>query len=396
MTSPQLLGQLGTTHQMLTGLIESNTEADCYRSFHPDLAPLAWYLGLCVYEETYWLREVIQGDADLTSRVRDLFTRQTLPTQEQCSQLPPKEHLLNWAMEIQDENLKRLATPGQLPEHQLFEHDRVLHHILQHHQRIFETMLMVLTQRQLQQKWHTHMVTRPIAPQAPILDTVAVPQGHYRIGAKDLASGFDNELPAQMVELSGFRIAKRPVSNAEYLSFMQDGGYAQQGYWSGDGWRWLQTSGVSHPDHWLADDSGNWFSIGLNGPVDLIAKEPVRGINQHEAQAYATWVAGQSGEHSGAVLQHEYQWEVAVRTQAACESGKVWEWCANPFHPYSDFEPSADSVLSDCKFSDGRMSLRGRSIYTQPALHRPSFRNHSPADHRHIFAGMRLVYPPKD
>ena len=29
--------------------------------FHPDLSPLGWHLGHCVYTECYWIREVFQG-----------------------------------------------------------------------------------------------------------------------------------------------------------------------------------------------------------------------------------------------------------------------------------------------------------------------------------------------
>jgi gamma-glutamyl hercynylcysteine S-oxide synthase len=394
MTSPQLLGQLGTIHEMLTQLLESTPEADCYRSFNPQLAPLAWYLGLSTYRETFWLREVIQGDDDLTALVQDLFAIDKLPTQEQWSHLPPKDHLLNWALELQDENLKLLANPGLLPKHPLLENDRVLHQILQEHHRIYESMIMVLTARQLHHGEHRHLVTQPLIVTGPSTDTVDVSQGHYRIGAKDPVSAYDNELPAQVVELSSFRMASSPISNSEFLGFMQDGGYTQQQFWSDAGWKWYQGNAQPHPYHWRQDESSNWFGIGLNGPADLPANDPVMGINQHEAEAYASWVAAQGNELAGAVLQHEYQWEVAVRTQLIKEFGRVWEWCSNQFHPYTGYQPAADGILSTQGFDDGLISLRGSSIYTQSSLRRPSYRNRSLATNRHIFAGARLVFPP--
>lgn len=381
------------THALLTQLVESTPESDCYRCFHPHLPPLAWYLGVTVYNETFWLREVIQGEDDLTARVRDLFASD-LSAQEQWSRLPPKDHLLNWALEIQDENLKRLAHTGLLPDHPLLQNDRVLHHILQEHHCIYENMLMVLTERQLHHGEHIHQVKSQLQSSPPQADAVSVSQGHYRIGAKNPTTAYDHELPAQMIELNSFRIAKAAVANSEFLGFMQDGGYRDRQFWTDAGREWLQGNAQPHPNHWRQDSSGNWFGVGLNGPADLPPDDPLMGINQHEAKAYASWAAVQGGKLSGAVLQHEYQWEVAVRTQAIKEFGRVWEWCSNPFHPYTGYRPAEDGLLSTGRFDQGRISLRGSSIYTQASLRRPSYRNHGAATSGHRFTGTRLVFPP--
>ena len=67
---------------------------------------------------------------------------------------------------------------------------------------------------------------------------------------------------------------------------------------------------------------------------------------------------------TGAVLQHEYQWEVAARTGA----------------------------ISD--FSEGPYTLRGGCLHTQPALRRASLRQGAPVDLQAGFCGARLVFPP--
>ncbi len=382
------------SHELLTRLVEDTPEPDCYRSFHPQLPPLAWYLGRSIYNEIYWLREVIQGDDDLTSRVREMFESDSMPHQEQWSRLPPKDHLLNWALEIQDENLKRLANPGLLPNHPLLNNDRALQHILQGHHRIYEQMLMVLTERQLHHGENSHQVKAVLQGIPPTADAVGISQGHYRIGAKDTTSAYDNELPAQMIKLSSFRIARSPMSNSEFLGFMQAGGYQSPQLWSDTGWEWQQGNAQSHPCHWRQDQSKNWFGISINGPADLPPDDPLMGINQHEASAYASWVSSLGGELAGAVLQHEYQWEVAVRTQAITEFGRVWEWCSNPFHPYTGHRPSEDGMLADHDFNQKLVSQRGASIHTQRALRRPSYRNHGSTEERHLFTGSRLVFPP--
>jgi iron(II)-dependent oxidoreductase len=74
------------------------------------------------------------------------------------------------------------------------------------------------------------------------------------------------------VELSSFRIARYPVTNAEFLAFMEDGGYARERLWSAEGLGWLRSNTVGAPRQWRTDAGGQWYEVGLNGPVDLARK----------------------------------------------------------------------------------------------------------------------------
>jgi len=200
---------------------------------------------------------------------------------------------------------------------------------------------------------------------------------------------------AQIAELSSFRIAERPVSNAEYLAFMLAGGYLEPVLWSRAGLDWQQASAVAHhPWQWRQDAAGHWFDIHLNGAADLPPEEPVMGINRHEAQAYANWVAQLGDAHAGAVLQHEYQWETAARTGVLRHTGRAWEWCANNFSPYDRYQRPADPELSTRHFDRGHAGLRGGCLHTQGALRRASLRHHADPASRCFFSGARLVYPP--
>jgi iron(II)-dependent oxidoreductase len=392
MTSPEILAQLGGLHEMMRELLRGVPSVQANARFHPRLASLTWYLGRSVYRETYWLREALVGDADLTARVRHLFGPGDLGTQ--CAGLPPPEHLLGWAAQIQDEHLRRLATPGALPNHPLLAEDRLQWFLLQETARDYERMLLTMLARRVAQPPGDYLSGEPLRPCSPGTDTAEVTQGHYRIGSRDEPFAYDNELPPQAVELASFRIAKRPVSNAEYLAFLEAGGYREAGPWDEEGMRRLEQSGAKAPWHWRMDAQGHWYGMGINGPADLPPDEPVSGVGHQEAAAYAAWAAGTDSGLAGAVLQHEYQWEVAARSGLIEGTGRVWEWCANPFHPYPEFTPFPDASVSQDWFDKGQPSLRGASLHTQRCLRRASFRNWAEPSDRHLLTGIRLVLPP--
>lgn len=388
------LGQLNALQQMMTQLIEPVSEQQCRRSYPTGLAPLLWYYGRAAYLETWWLRVQVQGESDLTDRVADIFTPGALPQEVQWERLPPKDHLLNWALELQEENLMRLANSDRMPRHPLLTNNRLILLINQARALLYEQMLQCMLELQLQAA-EPYQATRPLTAATPAADLATISQGHYRVGAKDDPAARDNELPPQIVNLSNFRIDRQPVSNAAWLAFMQAGGYTTPDYWSDAGWAWRQRND-DHPHHWRRDDRGAWYGVSLNGPADLPASDPVTGICQHEAQAFARWVDSLGGELGGAVLQHEYQWEVAMRTQALKPSGRVWEWCANRFEPYDKFQPDPDPDAGSGQFAQDHAVLRGGCLHSQPAVRRLSFRHHAAAEARTLFAGIRLVYPPKE
>jgi len=71
-----------------------------------------------------------------------------------------------------------------------------------------------------------------------------------------------------------------------------------------------------------------------------------------------------------------------------------WEWCANTFHHYPDYQAPADPALEPCAAGDASVTLRGGCLHTQPGLRRSSFRYCAPPERRALFAGTRLVLPP--
>ena len=292
MTSTAILGQLSGLYEMQLHLLESVPESDAARQFLPQLPSLSWYYAHGVYLELHWLREVLEGDGDLAGRVSQLLQPGVLPLEAQCAGLPPRAHLISWASEIRDEHLRRLATSGALPVTPLTADDRLQWFLLQEQAKIYESMLEALNQRSLQSQDIGHRCTLPLIPAAPAWQTREISQGHYRIGARDDPRACDIELPPQAVELSSYRIALTPVNNAQYLAFMQAGGYEDPTLWSEAGLQWLGESRTRHPEYWRQDVNGDWYETAINGIGDLPPDEPVAGINRFEAEAFARWAVG--------------------------------------------------------------------------------------------------------
>ncbi len=377
---------------MMSHLLEATEEADCSRRFEPGLPPIAWLFGRAVFLESYWLREVILGDEDITARVRHLFACSVEPDENIIRQLPPKEHLLNWALELQEQNLTLLANPKQLPEHELMAEDKLLYRLVIELGELCEAMIAQITESRLTAS-PGYQVENPLTALPPSEEHGDVHKGHYRIGAKhEDPSARDNELPPNVVELHAFRIDTQPVSNGAWLGFIEAGGYDNNEFWSDEGRAWHDKK-PKRPHHWRKDLAGNWYGLGLNGPFDLIAEDAVTGISHHEASAYANWVSTLGGQLAGAVVQHEYQWEVAVRSKVLKEYGRVWEWCANPFHRYDGYIEPENAEAATQQFDDGHFSLRGGSLHSQKMQRRSSHRHHALPDDRFRFSGTRLVFP---
>lgn len=380
-----LLARFRAMHRYLLQLINDLDDAEYRRQFHPDLSPPGWHLGHCLWVENHWLRAVVQGDDRRTRQDADYYQPQFSPKTERGAKLPPRDALLSRVAGGFEDNLLLLAGQNDRLDfdHPLMRDDYLALFLLQHHSQHLETLRMVLTQRAQQRHRHAfHPQTRLVSAG---LDREACPvdAGCYTLGG-DAPVAFDNELPAAPMQVAATAIALRPVSNAEYLGFIEDGGYENLDLWDADGRNWLTNHPVDAPDHWCKDDRGWWYGIGLDGPHELEPRAAVYGINWYEANAFARWAQ--------ATLPHELAWETAARYGHLALSGQSWEWCANAFFPYAGFQAFPYEEYSLPWFDGLHYTLRGASRFTPKHTHRPSFRNFHTADKRHIFAGLRLAF----
>jgi iron(II)-dependent oxidoreductase len=379
-----LLDELRLAQDLVMALVQP-LEGDSYRQqYHPDLSPPGWHLGHCTYTECYWLQEVVLGDNRFTAPVAALYTPGMTPKAERGTRLPSLDVLVQWVLGMQSLNAETLeSAPAELPGHPLMQDDYLIHFLIQHYSQHYETMLAALAQHALDIDATDFLVTRPFAARTPRQDRLSVPAGHYKTGGLTPVA-YDNELPAQHATLGPYDIARYPVSNSEYLAFMEDDGYAKASCRDNTGWQWRQQQSTANPEHWRRDSAGYWYGIGVHGAYELHGADAVHGISWHEATAYASWAGGQ--------LPHEHQWEVACRLQLLEQTGRVWEWCRNPFYPYAGFQPFPYEEYSQPWFNNNHYTLRGGSFHTRPAIKRASFRNFHTPEKRHIFAGLRLVW----
>lgn len=230
--------------------------------------------------------------------------------------------------------------------------------------------------------------------------------GEAWFGCGDDEFAFDNERPLHRAFLRGFRIANRPAINAEYLAFVEDGGYRDPRHWLSEGWTWVQTARMEAPLYWQRVDD-QWFSYTLAGLLPVAPCEPVCHLNYFEASAFASW--------AGKRLPTEYEWELAAQTalpngyfldgrvlHPRCASndaaglvqlfGDVWEWTNSAYLPYPGYQIPAGAVGEyNGKFMVNQWVLRGGSCATPQGHIRPSYRNFFPVSASWQFSGVRLA-----
>jgi ergothioneine biosynthesis protein EgtB len=316
-----------------------------------------------------------------------------------------------------DEQMQRLLDRGGLDASARDLVALGLAHEEQHQELLLTDILHLFAQNPLKPAY------RPGPPSATVSAPdsgaptryIDFPGGLVEVGAetsdKPSSFVFDNEGPRHRVYLQAFRLADRLVTNAEWLAFMDDGGYARPELWLSDGWARARDEGWSGPLYWERLD-GEWRGFGLAGAGRLEPDAPATHVSFYEADAFARW--------RGARLPTEMEWEHAA-SQTPVEGnfqesgalrplplarpptrspsyalhqvfGDVWEWTASPYAPYPGFRPAAGAVGEyNGKFMINQMVLRGGSCVTPRAHIRASYRNFFQPHQRWQFMGVRLA-----
>ncbi|MEO7343521.1 MAG: ergothioneine biosynthesis protein EgtB [Methylotenera sp.] len=326
---------------------------------------------------------------------------------------PSLKEILDYRQQIDRALLAEMQ--AGLSDEQLKLIELGIHHEQQHQELFLTDILFNLSQNPLNPAYlespnlvnQDSMAFNHVSQQMQNFSGGLVQIGHYENSANlETKFCFDNELPRHQVFIAPYRLANNLVTNAEWIAFMEDGGYNNPLLWLADGWKTAQQEQWQMPLYWQKDNlqvDGNYFVYGLYGlqPLDLVA--PVCHISFFEADAFARW--------AGKRLPTEAEWELAASTCTSdpdSESirdtnstnkqglqqlyGQVWQWTASPYTAYPGFKATPGAVGEyNGKFMNGQYVLRGSSKATVLNHSRVTYRNFFYPHQRWQFTGLRLA-----
>jgi ergothioneine biosynthesis protein EgtB len=270
---------------------------------------------------------------------------------------------------------------------------------------------------------------------APDAKMVTIPSGIATLGQpRDaLSFGWDNEFGMQRVLVPSFSISVFPVTNAEYLKFVQAGGYQSGKYWRTEDLDWVRKEKLEHPHFWkrasaspAEDPATKWEYRGMFASIPLPPSWPVY-VSYAEALAFAKW--------AGRKLPTEEQWQRAaygtpegreraypwgdeapefwrgnfhqdrwdptgVDTHPEGASGfgvydllgNGWEWTSTTFGPLPGFEPFEFYRGYSADFFDGKhYVMKGGSARTDACMLRRSYRNWFQPHYPYIYSSFRCT-----
>ncbi len=196
------------------------------------------------------------------------------------------------------------------------------------------------------------------------------PKSSIQAGAhKQSGFIFDNEKWAHTVDLNKFSIARQPITNGEYLEFIE----SSKNYSHG--------KPITIPNYWKKE-GGDWYQRFFDNWQLLALDEPVRHVSYVDAQRYCEWRQVRlPTEHELSLLmdQSVERWEPS----------NLWEWTSSPFIPFPGFSVDPYVDYSQPWFDGNYQVLKGWSRYTPERLRRVAFRNfYSPKRSDH-FCGFR-------
>jgi ergothioneine biosynthesis protein EgtB len=279
-----------------------------------------------------------------------------------------------------------------------------LHHEQQHQELLLTDIKNLLALNPLRPAYRA--LEHEPHPRPEALAWLEFPAGLYAVGFQGEGFAFDNETPRHRVFLERFALASRPVSNGEYLEFVEAGGYRNAALWLSDGWRKVNEAGWHAPLYWEKVD-GHWWHMTLSGFQRVDPHAPVCHVSCYEADAFARW--------AGKRLPTEFEWEVVAaslpvegnlldsgRLQPSAAGnasqqffGDVWEWTSSAYSPYPGFKPLAGSLGEyNGKFMVSQLVLRGGSCATPRSHIRATYRNFFYPSDRWQFMGLRLATWP--
>jgi ergothioneine biosynthesis protein EgtB len=408
MQSAELLARYRRVRQRSLSVCAPLSAEDAQLQSMPDVSPAKWHLGHTTwFFETFVLARV--GDKPLDPSFGFLFNsyyetvgahvdraRRGLLSRPSLSVV----HAYRAAIDMRVEEVLADTTDAEL----LAIVEIGLQHEQQHQELLLTDIKHVLGTQPLRPPYRLDLSRADSASVEPV-GWVDIEGGIVEIGAAGEGFAFDCERPRHRVVLPPYRLATRPVCNAEVLAFISDGGYQEPRLWLSDGFALALREGWDAPLYWEKRD-GEWLQYTLAGIREIDPAETAGHLSGYEADAIARW--------SGARLPTEAEWEHAAATlpvagnfadddclhPAAPRAGEglrqmfgdVWEWTQTAFAPYPGFRPLAGALGEyNGKFMANQLVLRGGSCLTPRDHVRASYRNFFAPSARWQMTGVRLA-----
>ena len=318
--------------------------------------------------------------------------------------------------------------PLDVPGHPLLDRAQAVWAILEHEEMHQETMAYMWHQLPYASKRQpaSYVTLPPSMRTAPTAARVRIPAGVVTLGTTldEDAFAWDNELPAHRVAVDAFTIDVYDVTNAEFMEFVEAGGYREPRYWRAADWEWA--SAQTHPPFWERDGN-TWYWRGMFERVPLPASWPVY-VTWAEANAFATWRGcrlpteaefprAAFGTENGSERRYPWgdtigdtapanfdfrRWDpesVGARRSASASAfgvhdlvGNGWEWTSTPFGPFNGFTPLPSYPEYSADFFDGdHFVMKGASPFTARSLTRRGFRNWFRPRYPYVYATFRCV-----
>ncbi|MBU3598449.1 SUMF1/EgtB/PvdO family nonheme iron enzyme [Polynucleobacter bastaniensis] len=328
------------------------------------LNPPLWELGHLTWFHEFWVHRNGQESKPSFMKNADyLFNSSEMAHQDRWSTpMPSLDSLLEYNHSVIEKTQDSLRTPID-NQAAYFIQLAILHQDM--HNEAFAYM------------WQTMGRSMPFAPftsmsqlEAKVRTWIHFPKSTIQAGSEQ-GSGFmfDNEKWAHSIDLPAFDIASTPVTNGDYLEFLQ----------SPD--NLAQSTPVAPPSHWK-QEGDVWLERIFNQWQPLTHAAAVRHISYLDAQRFC--------EHHQVRLPNEHELSLLMlQKQGAWQSSNLWEWTSSTFAPFPGFSADPYVDYSQPWFDGNHQVLKGGSSFTPDRLKRVAFRNFYQAHRGDHFCGFR-------
>ena len=175
------------------------------------------------------------------------------------------------------------------------------------HERIhLETSSVLIRQQALPllQQSSDWMPCLAIDVTPPVNTFVDIPARDIVLNKSAEYYGWDNEYGQFKMHCPAFQASKYLTSNAEFLAFVDAGGYQDDQYWQEEGLGWRQYTQATHPTFWIKNED-SWKLRLMTSEVDMPWSWPVE-VNYHEAKAFCKWQSIRLGKVVRMPMEHEW------------------------------------------------------------------------------------------